>query len=78
MFSILFFINKLIQKSVYHLVLTQVCAASMVSKAFILMSLNSKLKSLFQQATTELFQKETRIGKQQENGKSACGSDALD
>jgi len=50
----------------------------MVSKAFILMSLNSKLKSLFQQATTELFQKETRIGKQQENGKSACGSDALD
>jgi len=40
------------------------------------MSLNSKRKPLCQLATTELFPNET--GKQENNDKSAFGSDALD
>jgi len=41
-------------------VLAQVCPASMLSKSEILMSFNSKQKSLCQLATTELFPKETK------------------
>jgi len=44
----------------------------------ILLSLNSKQKSLCQLATTELFPKTQRRGKQLENSKSAFGSDASD
>jgi len=40
------------------------------------MILNSKQKPLYELATAELFPKDTR--KQQENDKSAFGSDALD
>jgi len=42
----------------------------------ILMSVNSKQKPLYQLAAAELLPNET--GKQQENDKSAFGSDALD
>jgi len=44
----------------------------------ILMSLNSKQKSLCQLTTTELYPKRQRKGKQQENDKGALGADALD
>jgi len=44
----------------------------------ILMSLNSKKKSLCQLATTELYSKETNNRKQQKNDKSTFASDALD
>jgi len=44
----------------------------------ILMSLNSKQKSLCQLATTEIFPKETKNGEQLENDKSAFGTDSLD
>ena len=58
--------------------LMQVCTAPMLSKSDILMSLNSKQKSLCPLATTELFPKETKNRKQQENDRSAFGSDVLD
>jgi len=48
----------------------------MLGKLKILMSLNSKQKSLCQLATAELFTNETR--KQQKSGKSAFGSNSLD
>jgi len=48
----------------------------MLSKSEILMSLNSKQKSLCQMTTAELFPNEK--GKHQKNDKSAFGSGALD
>jgi len=48
----------------------------MLGKLEILLSLNSKQKSLCQLATPELFTNKT--GKQQKSGKSAFGSNALD
>jgi len=51
-FSILIFLNKIIQKSDCYRVLTQVCTANMLSKSEkILLSLSSKQKSLCLLAT---------------------------
>jgi len=44
----------------------------------ILLSLNSKQKSLWHWQPQNSFPKKQRIGKQLENDKSAFGSDALD
>jgi len=54
-FSISIFFNKIIQKSDCCWALAQVCPAPMLSKSEILMSLNSKQKSLLELATTELY-----------------------
>jgi len=52
--------SKVIQKSDCYWVHAQVCTASMLSKSEnILMSLNSKQKSLCQLPSTELFPKDT-------------------
>jgi len=60
-FSIWICFSKVVQKSDRYWVLVQVGIASMLSKSEkILMSLNSKQKSLCQLATTELFPKETK------------------
>jgi len=74
-FAILIFFSKVVQKSDRYWVHAQVCTASMLSKSEkIVMSLNSMQKSFCQLATTELFPKKQRIGKQLENDKSAFGS----
>jgi len=50
----------------------------MLSKSEVLISLNTKLKSLCQLATTELFIKETNSKETAKNDKGEFGSDALD
>ena len=60
-FSILIFFNTIIQKSACYWVIVQVHTALMLSKSEkIIISLNSKQKSLCQLATIELFAKETK------------------
>jgi len=59
-FSITIFFSKVNQKSDCYRVLAQVCTVPTLSKPEILMSLNSKEKSLCQPATTELYPKETK------------------
>jgi len=56
--------NKVIQKSDCYWVLVQVCTAPMLSKPEkILIRLNCKQKSLWQQATAELYPKEPKEAK---------------